>query len=221
MHDTPREVLVKNLDEQQESKARFASLRRFAANARQHLGAIIGVTALVVVVAAASFFAGVHFAPVHTHASVPAVTDWPPSESTMPTRICDEPAPPVETTPPTDLEPKSTPPTEPCIPPRPDIIVLLSPAKAKALPTDTGVCATANGYGAMYTCGPRPYKDVQAFATKVLTAEQLAFVNDHVLSSNNALWAFDVKDTAVLKGQSTAPGATYDESNETITVYVW
>ncbi len=221
MHDTPREVLVKNLDEQQESKARFASLYRFAANVRQHLGAIIGVTVLVVVVAATSFFAGVNFAPVHTHASVPTATDWPPSGPAMPTRICDEPAPPVETKPSTDLAPKSTPPTEPCVPPSPDIIVLLSPAKAKALPTDTGACVTANGYGPMYTCGPLPYEDVEAFATKVLTAEQLAFVNDHVLSSNSALWAFDVKDTAVLKGQSTTAGATYDEHGETITVYVW
>lgn len=201
--------------------------RRALAGFRRNIGRIVAATILAIIAGLGIFVTG-YAVGSNSSDSKTSETTLPPihDSDTMPhvapPRVCGAPSP---LNPGTDIhEPTETdpqPPTETCVPPSPDIIVLLSPTKAKALPANTGACATANGYGTLYTCGPRSYKDVETFATKVLTPEQLAFVNDHMLATPDALWAFDVRDTAVLKGQSTSPGATYDEASETITVYVW
>jgi hypothetical protein len=204
------------------------TLPRTLGKIRRHLGATIGVTVALIVVGVASFNVGTHFGPARESASTHVETDWPTKDyGTTPSRTCDVPPAPVETPKPeasTDLPPKTMPPTEPCTAPRPDIVILLTPAKAKALPANVGSidCGASDGYETEYSaCGPRPFKDVESIAKSVLTPEQLAFVNDHVLASQDALWAFDVQDAATLKGQYMASGASYDKDSETITLYVW
>ena len=193
-------------------------------------GRILAVTVAAIVAGFGIFIAGyaVGSAPNDSKASetsLPPIHDSDFMPHVTPPRTCEAPSPlnpGTETHEPTETEPQ--PPTEPCIAPAPDIVVLLSAAKAKELPAGVGGtnCELTDEYSTDYSaCNPRPANDVETIVKKVLTPEQLAFVNDHVLSSEMAYWVFVVQDTAALKNQYMVPGATYDESTETITIYNW
>lgn len=227
MHTQTERFPVKNSDERQDGAVRFAAVARCIRNARQHIGLIIGMLIAATLLAVGSFGAGYHFGAASEHPM--EITDTLPpihdsnTVPTIPPRVCGAPSP---LNPGTDTEePSETVPTTPCVPPAPDVIVLLGAAKAKALPANVGGidCEMTDPYGDSTdysACDPQPAKDAEPIAKKLLTPEQLTFVNDHVLS-RDAYWAFDIKDTATLKNQFMVPGASYDENFNTITVYVW
>lgn len=216
-------------DTNEQDKSRFAALRLGLTKARRNAGKIIGITVLALIVTTGSAVVGYQLG-THKHeheyqvSDLPPIhdNDWPPA--TLPQRVCGAPSPlnpGTETHEPTE----TLPPTEPCVAPTPDIIVLVGANKAKALPAAVGGidCEMTGDYDLDYSaCDPRPASDVASLVKKLLTPEQLAFVNDHVVSSTeDAHWAFDIKDTADLKNRYMVPGAAYDESTSTITVYIW
>lgn len=218
---------MKNSDEQQEGAVRFAAVAHCIRKARQHVGLVIGVLVAAALLAAGSFGAGYYFGaaserPMEITDALPPIHDSD-MVPTVPQRVCGAPSP---LNPGTGIdEPSETVPTTPCVPPAPDVIVLLSSAKSKALPANVGGvdCEMTDPYGNdtdYSACDPQPAKDAEPIAKKLLTPEQLTFVNDHVLS-RDAYWAFDIKDTATLRNQFMVPGASFNENSNTITVYVW
>jgi hypothetical protein len=115
-------------------------------------------------------------------------------------------------------------PEAPSVAPEPDVVVLLSPNKGEKLPRSLGGmdCERSDGWQTLYNaCDPRPFTDpdVKEAAKKLLTKDQFAFVNDN--ASEDAIWAFDIKEVADLKEQVAMPTATADDELDRITVYTW